>query len=245
MTGPAASQWRGQAAHILLPDDRVRDTGTVEVEVRHRQGARYQYNVQVPHVVVTTAAAEGMEVCIGLSREGQAVQVYTMVHWDGQLAIQWTAQPTWGEPLHAEVRKGTGRTEGEDAAKLGRAEQEKEKRQKEAAAEGLDMLGDGRDRRHMLQRWAQRLRGKASPWQNVLIENADAQPGLEERKKGCRGEEVRQAVTKARYRMKARQEAVENKCKPECKLARCLCTLDGPQEPKGGYHGIRVWQPRR
>ena len=52
-------------------------------------------------------------------------------------------------------------------------------------------------------------------------------------------------VSKARYRLKARAEAVEDKCRPECTLARCLCRLDGPQEPKGGYHGIRVRQPRR
>ena len=37
-----------------------------------------------------------------------------------------------------------------------------ERTKKEAAAEGLDMLEDGRDRKDMLQRWAQRLRGKAS-----------------------------------------------------------------------------------
>ena len=48
---------------------------TVEWEVRHGQEARYQYNVPVPNVVVTTAAAEGMKVRIGLSQEGQAVQV--------------------------------------------------------------------------------------------------------------------------------------------------------------------------
>ena len=66
--GPAAAQCRGQAVHILLPDDRVRSRGTVEVEVRHGQGARYQYDVLVPNVVVTTAPAEGMEVRIGLSR---------------------------------------------------------------------------------------------------------------------------------------------------------------------------------
>ena len=52
-------------------------------------------------------------------------------------------------------------------------------------------------------------------------------------------------VSKARYHLKARAEAVEDKCRPECTLARCLCRLDGPQEPKGGYHGIRVRQPRR
>ena len=62
---------------------------------------------------------------------------------------------------------------------------------------------------------------------------------------GCRGEEVPQAVSKARYHMKARQEAAEDKCRPECTLARCLCRLDGPQEPKGGYHGIRVRQARQ
>ena len=52
-------------------------------------------------------------------------------------------------------------------------------------------------------------------------------------------------MSKARYHLKARAEAVVNKCRPECTLARCLCRLDGPQEPKGGYHGIRVRQPRR
>ena len=243
---PAAAQWRGQAVHILLPDDRVGGRGTVEVEVHHRQGARYQYNVLVPNVVVTTAAAEGMEVRIGLSGEGQGIQVYyTMGPWEGQPVIQWTAEPTWREPLHAEVHVGRGKADGEDAAELGRAEQEKEERQKKAALEGVDMLGDGRDRKDMLQRWAQRLRGKASSWQNVLIENEEAQPGLEERIKGCRGEEARQAVSKARYHLKARPEAFEDKCRPECTLARCMCRLDGPQEPKGGYHGIRVRQPRR
>ena len=79
--GPAAAKWRGQAVHILLPDDRVGGRGTVEVGVLHGQGARYQNDVLVPSVVVTTAAAEGMEVRIGLSREGQAVQVNTMGHW--------------------------------------------------------------------------------------------------------------------------------------------------------------------
>ena len=150
--GPAAAQWRGQAVHILLPDDREGDRGTVEVEVRHGQGARYQYNVLVPNVLVTAAATEGMEVRMGLSREGQAVQVYTMGHWEGQQVIHWKAEPTWGEPLHAEVPKGPRRTEGRDAAELDRAERENEKRLKETAAEGLDMLGDGRDRKDMLQR---------------------------------------------------------------------------------------------
>ena len=107
------------------------------------------------------------------------------------------------------------------------------------------MLGDGRDRKDMLQKWAQRLRGKATAGQNALIENGEAQPGLEDRIKGCRGEAVRQTVSKARYHLKARAEAVEDKCRPECTLARCLCRLDGPQEPKVGYHGIRVRQPRR
>ena len=66
----------------------------MEVEVRQGQGARYQYDVLVPNVVVTTAAAEGVEVRIGLSREGQAVQVYIMGHWEGQLVTQWTVEPT-------------------------------------------------------------------------------------------------------------------------------------------------------
>ena len=39
--GPAAAQWRGQAVHIIFPDDRVGSRGMVEVEVRHGQGARH------------------------------------------------------------------------------------------------------------------------------------------------------------------------------------------------------------
>ena len=243
--GPAAAQWRGQAVHIILRDDRVGGRGIVDVEVRHGQGARYQYDVLVPNVVITTAAAAGMEVRIGLSREGQAVQVYTMGHWERQPEIQWTAEPTWREPLHSEGKVGQGRAEGEEVAELGRAEQEKEKSPKKAAAKGLDMPRDGGDGNDMLQKWAQRLRGKATAWQNVLIENGEAQRGLEERIKGCRGEEVRQALSKAGYHLKARAEVVEDKCRPECTLVRCLCRLDGPQEPKGGYHWIRVRQPRR
>ena len=104
--GPAAAQWRGQAVHIILPDDRVGGRGMVEVEVGHGQGARYQYDELVPNVVVMAAAAAGMEVRIGLSREGQAVQVYTMGHWEGKPEIQWTAEPTWREPLHSEEKEG-------------------------------------------------------------------------------------------------------------------------------------------
>ena len=68
--GQATLQWRGQAVHILPPDDRLGDRGTVELEVRHGQRARYQYTVQVPNVVVTRAATDGMEVRIGLTGEG-------------------------------------------------------------------------------------------------------------------------------------------------------------------------------
>ena len=155
--------------------------------------------------------------------------------WGGTISLKpWTgAEPSLFEAELLIFGMGESRTDGEDAAELGRVEQEKEKRQNEAAAEGLDMLGDGRDRKNMLQRCTQRLRGKASSWQNVFIENGDAQPGLEERIKGCRGEEVWQAVSRARYHMKARPEAVEDRCRPECTLARYLCRLDGPQGPKG------------
>ena len=57
------------------------------LEVRHGQGARYKYNVLVHSVVVGRAASEGTGLRIGLCREGQAVQVYTMGHWDGQPEI--------------------------------------------------------------------------------------------------------------------------------------------------------------
>ena len=60
------------------PDDRLGGRGMVEVEVRHGQGAQYQYDVLVPNVVVTAAVAAGMEVRIGLNRDVQAVRVYTM-----------------------------------------------------------------------------------------------------------------------------------------------------------------------
>ena len=52
-------------------------------------------------------------------------------------------------------------------------------------------------------------------------------------------------MSKARYQLRARVEALEDKCRPEYTLARCLCRLDGPQGPKGGCHGIRVRQHRR
>ena len=207
--GPAAAQWRGQAVHIILPDDRVGSRGMVESEVRHGQGARYQYDVLVPNGVVTAAAAAGMEVRIGLGQEGQAVQVYTMGHLEGQPEIQWMAEPTWREPLHPEGQVQRGKADGTDATELGRAEKAKKKRQKEAAAERLDMLGDGRDRKDMLQKWAQRLRGKVTSWQNVLMENGEAQPGLEDHIKGYRGDQIQHALSKARYHLRA---SAEDKC---------------------------------
>ena len=238
--GPAAAQWRGQAVHIILTDDRAGGRGMVEVEVLHGQGAGYQYNVLVPNVVVTTAAAAGMEVRIGLSWEGQAIQVYTMGHWEGRLIVQWTAEPACREPLHAEGQVGRGRAVGEDTAELGRAEHEKEKRHKGAATEGLDVLGDGRDRREMLRKWAQRLRGKATAWQNVLIENREAQPGLEERIKGWRDEEVRTEVSNARFHLKARADRWPGACagwmgrkSPKKDTVGSECGSPGDKGPSG------------
>ena len=121
-------------------------------------------------------------------------------------ALGWAAR----DPV--KVPRGPGRAEGEDTTELRRAEQEKEKRQREAAAEELDILGKGRDRKDMLHKWAQRLRGKLSKWQSLLIDNGETQPGLEGHIKGCRTEDVRQAVSKPRFHMKDRQEAVENRC---------------------------------
>ena len=53
--------------------------------MHHGQGARYQYNVQVPNLVVTKAAIDSMVVRTGLTRDGQAVQEYTLGHLDGRL----------------------------------------------------------------------------------------------------------------------------------------------------------------
>ena len=96
----------------------------------------------------------------------------------------------------------------------------------------------------MLPERAQRPRVKASLWQYVIIDNAETQPGLDWHIKGCRREDVRQAVSKTRYHMKAGQEAIGDMCRPECTQARCLCRLDGPHKLRGGYHGIKVQQPR-
>ena len=61
---------------------------------------------------------------------------------------------------------------------------------------------------------------------------------LEGRINGCRGDKVRQMVTKARYHIKAKMEAVERKCRPECTAVRCLCRLEGPQEREEGIMGF-------
>ena len=56
---------------------------------------------------------------------------------------------------------------------------------------------------------------------------------------------MRHTVSKARCHIKAKIEALEDRCRPECTHARYLCILDGPQEVWGCYHGIKVRQPRR
>ena len=43
--------------------------------------------------------------------------------------------------------------------------------------------------------------------------------------------------------MKTREEAVEDRCPPECTQARCLCRLDGPRELRGGTHMVKRRQP--
>ena len=161
-----------------------------------------------------------------------------MGHCDERPEIQWKSEATCAGPVHAEVLRGPESAGGEDAAELRRAEQEKEKRVREALAEELDIHGNGKDRKDMLQKWVQRLRRKVPLCQNVFIDNGETQPGREAHIKGCRAEDVRQAVSKARYHMKARQDAVEDRCMPESTQARCLCRLDGPQEMRSGYHGI-------
>ena len=133
--GLAAAQWRGQAVHIILPDDRVGSRGMVEVEVRHGQEARYQYDVLIPN------AAAGMEVRIGLGQEGQAVQVYTMGHWEGQPAIQLMAEHVWREPLHPEGQVGRGKADGADAAELDRAEKKRRSARRRQRRKGWTCWG--------------------------------------------------------------------------------------------------------
>ena len=43
-----------------MPDNKLRNRGTVEVGVQHGRGARYKYNVQLPDVMVTRADAQGV-----------------------------------------------------------------------------------------------------------------------------------------------------------------------------------------
>ena len=76
--------------------------------------------------------------------------MYTMGHWDGQPEIQWKSGPLCREPLHTGVLKEPRRAVNWDISELHRAVQEKEKRKREAAAEELDILGNGRDRKDML-----------------------------------------------------------------------------------------------
>ena len=179
--GPTATQWRGQAVHILSLDDRLGHRGTRDLEVRHGQGAGNQYNVQVPNIVVTKAATDGMKVHIALSGEALAMQVYTVGHWDGQLEIQCKLRPRCGEPLHTGVLKRPGRTGNGDTLELHRADKENEKCKRDTATEELDIPGTGREAKDMLQQRAQRLRGKATPWYNVLIQTGETQPGLKGR----------------------------------------------------------------
>ena len=212
----------------------------MDLEVRHRQGAGYQYNVQVPDIVVTKAATDGMQVRMELTSEGEVVQLYTIGNWDRQPGIQWKSDPTWGESPQSGMLKGPASTEKGDTWELHRADLENEKQRRDTATEKLNILGTGRDRNVMLRQWAQRLNAKATPRHNVLIDNREAQPGLEVRIRGCRGKDVRQAVSKARYHIKAPVEAMEDGCRTECTLVSCLCGLDGRQELRGGSHWVKV-----
>ena len=184
-------------------------------------------------MVVTRAVTTGMEVRIGgasvlhgLLGRATSNTVEARAHVERAVAQQ--------------SEQGKRHDEKGGAAELHRADKEKEKREREAAAEEIDVLGTGRDRKDMVRKWAQRLRGKPSLWNSVLVENGEAQPVLEGRIGGCRGEEVRQMVTKARYHIKATMEAVESRCRPECAETRCLCRLEGPQKLRGGYHKVRL-----
>ena len=103
-SGASSLQRWGQAVDIFLRDDRLRDRGAVELEVRHGQGAIYQYNVQVPNIMVTNAATDGMEVRVWLTREVEGMQVHSIRHRDGQLVILLKSKPTLSKPLHGSLR---------------------------------------------------------------------------------------------------------------------------------------------
>ena len=94
-----------------------------------------------------------------------------MGHQDGQPVIPWKSGPIWGEQMHSKVRGDQGQDERGDTVELHRADKEKEKRGREAETEEMDILGTGRDRKDMVQKWAQQLRGKPSVWHSVLVEN--------------------------------------------------------------------------
>ena len=70
-----------------------------------------------------------------------------MGHWEGQPVIQWTTEPTWREPLHAEVHVGRRMADWEDPAELGRAEQENEKRQKDLGGSSCMVKDGGKGRK--------------------------------------------------------------------------------------------------
>ena len=68
------------AVHILLPDPRLGETGTLVLEVRHGQGAEYQYNVRVPNLVLPKGPIEGVQIRIGFTRDGEMLQGYAVGH---------------------------------------------------------------------------------------------------------------------------------------------------------------------
>ena len=86
----------------------------VEVELRHGQGTRYQYDVLVPNVVVTVAAAAGKEVQPG-GTGGTGVHHGTLGGTarnplDGRAYVQGAAA------FRGEGGKGKGGLEGRCAA---------------------------------------------------------------------------------------------------------------------------------
>ena len=59
------------------------------VVVQHEQGARYQFSMEAPAVVVTSVGEDNTMVRVRMGQEEAAVQVYKVGSWQGQPTLTW------------------------------------------------------------------------------------------------------------------------------------------------------------